>query len=70
MSFLITGIFISLLPDTVPMHFNADWVADRYGSKYENLIMCVITLIVGVVTAAAANYRGKKGQRRCPFFAF
>lgn len=42
--FVITGIVLRFLPDTVPMHYNAEGVIDRWGSKYENLLFPVIIL--------------------------
>lgn len=41
---VITGIALGFLPDTVPMHYNAEGVIDRWGSKYENLLFPVIIL--------------------------
>lgn len=40
----ITGIVLGFLPDTVPMHYNAEGAIDRWGSKYENLLFPVIIL--------------------------
>ena len=34
-----TLICLSYMPDVVPVHFDIHGVADRWGSKYENLIM-------------------------------
>ncbi len=41
---VITGIALGFLPDTVPMHYNAEGTIDRWGSKYENLLFPVIIL--------------------------
>lgn len=41
---VITGIALGFLPDTVPMHYNAEGAIDRWGSKYENLLFPVIIL--------------------------
>ena len=41
---VITGITLSFLPDTVPMHYDAEGVIDRWGSKYENLEFPLIIL--------------------------
>ena len=41
---VITGIALGYLPDTVPMHYNAEGAIDRWGSKYENLLFPVIIL--------------------------
>lgn len=42
------AVGLSLLPDTIPMHYNFAGEVDRMGSKYEVLVIAVI----GVVTAA------------------
>lgn len=47
-SFASTIIFISMMPEQVPMHYNAMGEVDRMGSKYENLIFPGITLLVGI----------------------
>ena len=43
LSVAITAVFLVLMPDTVPMHYDAAGVADRFGSKYENLIFPLCT---------------------------
>jgi uncharacterized membrane protein len=42
-----TLICLSFMPDIVPVHFDIHGVADRWGSKYENLIMsgCMAAMI-------------------------
>lgn len=40
----ITAIALCFFPDTVPMHYNAEGMIDRWGSKYENLLFPVIIL--------------------------
>lgn len=41
---LIAGIF--MLPNTVPVHFDVHWNADRYGSRYEFLIVALLPILV------------------------
>lgn len=41
---LVGGVF--LMPSTVPVHWNIDWQVDRYGSRYEFLLMAVIPLLI------------------------
>ena len=38
---------LSIMPDTVPVHFDIHGVADRWGSKYEMLIMpgCMLAML-------------------------
>lgn len=40
--FVMAGIAMRFLPDTVPMHFGADGMVDRYGSKYEMFIVAAV----------------------------
>ena len=42
-----TLICLSYMPDVVPVHFDIYGVADRWGSKYENLLMpgCMVAMI-------------------------
>lgn len=42
--FIITGIVLQFMPDSVPMHYDAAGTIDRWGSKYENLLFPVIIL--------------------------
>lgn len=48
LSVVVTVIFISMMPDQVPMHYNGAGQVDRMGSKYENLIFPGAMIIVGV----------------------
>ncbi len=57
-NFFGTLVGLSFMPDTVPVHFNGAGVADRWGSKYELMIMSVIMLVMlGVWFVADASYR-------------
>ena len=42
-----TLLALSTLPDIVPVHFDINGVADRWGSKYEMLIMpgCMLAML-------------------------
>lgn len=45
---VVTVIFIGgifFLPDIVPVHFNGDWEIDRYGSRYEVLILALLPIV-------------------------
>lgn len=48
LSVVVTVIFISMMPDQVPMHYNGAGQVDRMGSKYENLIFPGAMVIMGV----------------------
>lgn len=47
------------MPDEVPMHYGADMIVDRFGSKYETLLFPVITVISGLIVLLFAHIAGK-----------
>ena len=58
---LIGTLFaLTQLPDQVPVHFNIYGVADRWGSKYELLIMIPFMLIMQVIWYAFDFYYRKQ----------
>ena len=44
---VVTFVVLSIMPDTVPVHFDIHGVADRWGSKYEMLVMpgCMLAML-------------------------
>lgn len=62
LGFVLAGIFLSMAPDQIPAHYNIRGEVDRWGSKYEFLIMPVINLFFGVFMAWLARQEGKKGR--------
>ena len=45
-AFALAAVTLMLLPDTIPVHYNAAGEVDRFGSKYEQLILpAFITLL-------------------------
>ncbi|MDR0936753.1 MAG: SdpI family protein [Oscillospiraceae bacterium] len=42
---IITAIVLPVLPDSVPAHYGFSGEVDRYGSKYEMLILPIITFL-------------------------
>ena len=52
-----TAVFLILMPDRVPMHYNFAGEMDRMGSKYENLLWPGISLVLAGVLVAVS--RGK-----------
>jgi uncharacterized membrane protein len=44
---LITLVVLRILPDIVPTHYSLSGNADRYGSKYEMLVLPIITILMG-----------------------
>lgn len=49
LSLVITGAFLLMMPDTVPMHYNTAGVADRFGSKYENLLFPAAIAVIAIL---------------------
>lgn len=62
LSFVMTGIFLTLAPDTIPVHYNAAGEIDRWGSKYEFLLLPLLTLVMGLFMGLVARHEGKKGE--------
>lgn len=63
LSFVLAGLFLSVAPDTVPVHFGVDGNVDRWGSKYEFLILPGCALICGVVTLVTSKFVPKKEKQ-------
>ncbi len=57
-----TAAVLTVLPDSVPMHYNAAGEIDRWGSKYENLIFPLIILLMALLMSALAAYFGRKAE--------
>lgn len=62
LSFVMTGFFLTLAPDTIPVHYNAAGEIDRWGSKYEFLLFPILTLVMGLFMGLVARHEGKKGE--------
>ena len=60
LGFVITAILLAFMPARVPMHYNAAGVADRIGSKYENLFLPCSMALFGALFLVLARYMGKK----------
>jgi uncharacterized membrane protein len=58
-----TGVFLSLAPDTIPAHYNAAGVIDRWGSKHEYLLFPAITALMGIFFAFVLRNEEKKGRK-------
>lgn len=46
---IVCLIALNFMPDTIPAHYNADFMIDRYGSKYEALIFPIVIVFLGAV---------------------
>ncbi len=53
-------IALQFLPDVIPAHYNINNVVDRWGSKYEILILPVVTIAFGLFSLAM----GKLAQKQ------
>lgn len=62
LSFVVGGIFLSLSPDEIPVHYNARGQIDRWGSKYEYMVMPALTAVFAAAMVWVARYEGKKGR--------
>ena len=55
-----SAVLVILSPDVVPVHYNFSGEADRFGSRYENLLFPAIALALGAFFGLAAKSEGKK----------
>ena len=62
LGFVMAGIFLTLAPDRIPVHYNIRGEVDRWGSKYEYLVMPFCNLFFGFLMAWLARLEGKKGR--------
>ncbi len=62
LSFVTVGVFLSIAPDQIPVHYNAAGEIDRWGSKYEHLLFPFFTTLMGAFMGFMARFEGKKGR--------
>ena len=62
LGFVVAGIFLTIAPDQIPAHYNLRGEVDRWGSKYEFLIMPFINLFFGIFMVWLACREGKQGR--------
>ena len=62
LSVVTLGIFLTLAPDTIPVHYNAAGEIDRWGSKYEFLIFPLLSAVMGIFMALVGRHEGQKGD--------
>ena len=60
LSIVVSVVFISMMPDQVPMHYNAAGQVDRMGSKYENLIFPGAMVVIGASLLLAGQKKDLK----------
>lgn len=54
-----SAVIMILSPDTIPLHYDYKGEIDRWGSKYENLMFPIISVLLGVLLTAAAKAQSK-----------
>ncbi|MDD6396241.1 MAG: DUF1648 domain-containing protein [Firmicutes bacterium] len=52
----ITAVALMFMPEQVPMHYGINGQVDRWGSKYENLILPVLTIVLGGFMLIVAKF--------------
>lgn len=57
---LFTIIMLFIFPDTIPVHFDIHGIADRWGSKYELLIMPLMSLLCLVMFECISKFYTNK----------
>ena len=55
-----TAVALLFMPDVVPMHYNAAGEIDRWGSKYENLLLPLIVLLLALLVTFLIRFFEKK----------
>ncbi len=58
-SVTVCVFFLTFLPDIIPVHYNASWLVDRYGSKYEMLFLPAITIVFSIFFGGLAKLQRK-----------
>ena len=55
---LVAVVGIQFLPDQIPVHYNAAGEIDRWGSKYEELIIGVVFSLGGWILWLVSRFSG------------
>ena len=56
---VITLMILPHLPNQIPAHYGFDGQVDRWGSKYETLVVPLLAVITGGILLLAAKFAGK-----------
>lgn len=62
LGFLTAGVFLTVAPEQIPVHFDLSGRIDRWGSKYEFLVMPVINVLFAAFMAWVARREGRQGR--------
>lgn len=57
---VITLIALPSLPEQIPAHYNIYGQVDRWGSKYESLILPAISIVIGIIIILLVRHFEKK----------
>jgi uncharacterized membrane protein len=60
---VVMAVLMSFLPEKMPMHYDLNGVVDRWGSKYENFILPIIIIVMGIFWIAFSMYFERKATR-------
>lgn len=60
--FIVFASTIKYLPDNVALHYNIAGEADRWGSKYEEIIIPLIIIVLALLLVFIARYYGRKKE--------
>lgn len=60
--FVIVGLFFSMAPAQIPVHYDIIGQIDRWGSKYEFILLPIINLLFGGFMAWLARREQKQGR--------
>lgn len=60
--FVIAGLFFSMAPDQIPAHYDIHGQVDRWGSKYEFILLPTFNLLFGGIMVWLARREGKQGR--------
>ena len=58
-----TVVLTLLSPDRIPLHYNIAGEADRFGSRYQNVMWPLLTAAFGALFAALAKHERKKPEK-------
>ena len=57
-----TAVLLLFMPDSIPAHYNVAGEADRFGSKYENLLWPALAFLLGGCVLFFARRLRKQGN--------
>lgn len=63
LTLIYTIIFMIISPDSIPMHYNVLGEIDRYGSKYEMIMLPIFVLISGILPMLFAKHFKSKSDK-------